>query len=143
MVAIPIIRCYSDLVKIDSYEERFNYLYLGDCKIGEETFGFDRYLNQLFYKDKEWLKVRDDVIIRDMGCDLGIEGFDIYGIITVHHMNPIDKDDILNRTEFLLNPEFLICTASNTHKLLHFGDGALPQIKPIERSKNDTCPWRK
>ena len=127
---------------MDSFDERFEYLYIGDGRIGEETFGYDRYLNQMFYRTEEWKKLRRDIIIRDIGCDLGIEGLEIYGRIIIHHMNPITKDDIINRTEFLLNPEFLICTSKKTHDLIHYGDGSAPQLNIIERSKNDTCPWR-
>ena len=112
-------------------------------KVGQETFGFDRYLNQMFYKDPEWLAARDYVIIRDTGCDLAILGREISSKILVHHMNPITKNDILKRSKFLLDPEYLICTAKNTHDAIHYGDENLLLKDPIERSKNDTCPWRR
>ena len=136
------IRTYSELSKLTTFEERYRYLRLGG-RVGEETFGFDRWINQMFYKDPEWLKIRDEVIIRDNGCDLGIEGREIYSRIIVHHMNPITKADILDRSEFLLNPEYLICTVKNTHDAIHYGDESLLITLPIERSKNDTCPWRR
>lgn len=136
-----IIRTYSELIKLPTFEERYEYLKL-DGKIGEETFGFDRYINQEFYRSNEWLKVRDFVIVRDGGCDLAIEDREIVGKILVHHMNPITIDDILNRSEFLLDPEYLISTIKNTHDAIHYGDSSLLITAPIERRKNDTCPWR-
>lgn len=136
------IRTYSELSKLTTFEERYRYLRLGG-RVGEETFGFDRWINQMFYKDPEWLKIRDEVIIRDNGCDLGIEGREIYSRIIVHHMNPITKADILDRSEFLLNPEYLICTVKNTHDAIHYGDENLLIMLPMERSVNDTCPWRR
>lgn len=136
-----IVRKYSDLIKMPTFEDRYKYLRLGG-KVGEETFGFDRYLNQIFYKDPEWRSVRDRVIVRDNGCDLGFEGREIHSRILVHHMNPITKEDILNRSEFLFNPEYLICTTKNTHDAIHYGDDRLLFKDPIVRSKNDTCPWR-
>ena len=137
-----IIRTYSELSKLQTFEERFEYLKL-DGIVGEETFGFDRYLNQVFYRSSEWKAVRDKVILRDNGCDLGVDDREIRGRILIHHMNPISKFDILNRSEFLLNPEYLICTYKNTHDAIHYGDMNLLVTAPIERSKYDTCPWRK
>ena len=136
-----IIRTYSEIITLPTFEERFEYLRLGG-KVGEETFGFDRYLNQLFYRDKEWLRIRDYVIIRDNGCDLAMEDREIHGRILVHHMNPITKDDILHRTKYLLDPEYLICTIKATHDAIHYGDSSLLITTPIVRSKNDTCLWR-
>ena len=136
------IRTYSELITIPTFKERFEYLRL-DGKVGEETFGFDRYLNQSFYKSPEWRSVRDFVIIRDCGCDLAIEGHKIFGKILVHHMNPIRIADIVNRSEYLLDPEYLICTIKNTHDAIHYGDSSLLITEPIERTKNDTCPWRR
>lgn len=137
-----MIRTYSELITIPTFEERFEYLRL-DGRVGEETFGFDRYLNQVFYKSKEWLRIRDRVITRDNGCDLGMEGHEIYGKILVHHMNPISKEDILRRSDWLLNPEYLISTIKNTHDAIHYGDASLLITAPIERKPNDTCPWRR
>lgn len=139
-----IIRTYSELITLPTFEERYRYLRLNG-RIGEETFGFNRYLNQKFYRtDKEWLSVRDQVIIRDMGCDLGIEDREIKGQnIIIHHMNPITEYDIINRTKYLLDPEYLISTIDNTHKAIHYGDESLLILAPIIRTKNDTCPWRR
>lgn len=141
MVTTVNIRTYSKLITFPTFEERYEYLRLGG-KIGEETFGFDRYLNQTFYKTKEWLSIRDKVIIRDNGCDLAMEDREIYSRILVHHMNPITKDDVLKRSKYLLDPEYLICTTKNTHDAIHYGDKSLLLVSPIERRKNDTCPWR-
>lgn len=135
------IKTYSKLMTFPTFEERYEYLKVGG-RVGEETFGFDRWLNQLFYKDPEWLAVRDEVIIRDNGCDLGIEGREIHSRILVHHMNPITKEDILRRSKYLLDPEYLICTMKNTHDAIHYGDEGLLIKDPIVRRKNDTCPWR-
>lgn len=135
------IRTYSELITFPTFEERFEYLKLGG-KVGEETFGFDRYLNQIFYKSPEWLEARDYVIIRDCGCDLGIEDREIKTRILVHHMNPIRKEDILKRSKFLFDPEYLICTIKSTHDAIHYGDNNLLTFAPIERRPNDTCPWR-
>ena len=135
------IRTYSELITLPTFKERYEYLKL-DGRVGEETFGFDRYLNQAFYKSEEWRAVRDYVIIRDNGCDLGMEGHEIFGKILIHHMNPISKRDILDRSDLLLNPEYLISTIKNTHDAIHFGDENLLIVAPIERRKNDTCPWK-
>lgn len=137
-----IIRTYEELIRIPTFIGRYEYLKLGD-RIGKDTFGFDRYLNQLFYKSNEWLKVRDSIILRDNGHDLGIEDYEIVGKIIVHHMNPIAVDDLKLNTDFLLNPNYLICTSLTTHNAIHFGtaDVLVPQFV-VERSKNDTCPWR-
>jgi len=137
-----IIRTYSELITFPTFEERYRYLRLGG-KVGEDTFGFDRYLNQLFYKSDEWLAIRDYVIVRDNGCDLAISDREIYGRILIHHMNPITKEDILRRSDFLLNPEYLITTVKNTHDAIHYGDEGLLITAPIERTKNDTCPWKR
>ena len=136
------IKTYSELITLPSFEERFRYLQL-DGQVGKETFGFDRYLNQIFYKDPEWLRVRDKVIIRDNGCDLGILDREIYSRILVHHMNPITKEDILSKSKYLLDPEYLICTTKNTHDAIHYSDDSILIKKLINRTKNDTCPWRR
>ena len=134
-------RTYSELITLPTFEERFEYLKLSGT-VGKETFGYDRYLNQMFYKLPEWLEARDYVIIRDNGCDLGIEGREIHGRILVHHMNPITMEDILNRNRCLFDPENLISTVKNTHDAIHYSDESILVLDPIERSKNDTCPWR-
>lgn len=135
------IKSYSELIQLPTFEERYRYLRLRG-RVGEETFGFDRYLNQIFYNSEEWKSVRNYVIVRDNGCDLGIAGREIQSRILVHHMNPIRKEDILRRSKFLLDPEYLICTIKNTHDAIHYGDESLLIKDPIVRSKNDTCPWR-
>ena len=138
-----IIRTYSELITLETFEERFLYLKL-DGSIGEDTFGFDRYLNQLFYRSPEWKQVRNFVITRDMGCDLAIPDHEIINQqILIHHMNPLTKEDIINKSDYLLNPEYLICTTKKTHNAIHYGDERiLDQIVPIVRTKNDQCPWR-
>ena len=136
------IKTYSELVTLPTFERRYQYLRLGGT-VGVETFGFDRYLNQTFYKTKEWLTIRDKVIIRDCGCDLGIPDREIGGRILVHHMNPITMEDILRRSKYLLDPEYLICTMKSTHDAIHYGDSSLLITEPIERTLNDTCPWRR
>lgn len=141
-MVMKMIRTYSELITFPTFEERYRYLRL-EGKVGEDTFGFDRWLNQSFYKDREWRAIRDKVIIRDNGCDLGIPYREIHSRIIVHHMNPITKDDILYRSAFLLNPEYLICTVKNTHDAIHYGDEGLLIKVPIERTRNDTCPWRR
>ena len=136
------IRTYSELIRLPTFEERFEYLKLGG-KVGKDTFGFDRIFNQKFYTSKEWKRVRDFVIIRDNGCDLAHEDHTIYGSkIIIHHMNPISLEDIENNTDILLNPEYLITTIHNTHNAIHYGDANLLPKDPIERTKNDTCPWK-
>lgn len=136
------LRTYSELKQLKTFEERYEYLKL-DGQVGADTFGFDRYLNQVFYKSPEWRSVRNEVIVRDNGCDLGIEGREIHTKILVHHMNPISKEDILERSDIILNPEYLITTVKRTHDAIHYGDSDTLIKDPIERSANDTCPWRK
>lgn len=142
MVIQMSIRTYSELITIPTFKERFEYLRL-DGTVGKETFGFDRYLNQVFYRSHEWKSIRDQVIVRDNGCDLGIEGHEIYGRIIIHHMNPLTMEDVLDRNPSIFNPEFLITTIHNTHNAIHYGDENLLITAPIERSKNDTCPWKR
>lgn len=138
------IRTYSELITLPTFIERYRYLRLGG-KVGEETFGFDRYLNQRFYKSDRWLRTRDDIIIRDNGCDLGIQEREIKGNykILIHHMNPITMEDILRDSDDLYNPEFLISTIKNTHDAIHYGDESLLIMAPPERTPYDTCPWRR
>lgn len=137
-----IIRTYTELSRLPSFEERYRYLRLTG-QVGKETFGFDRYLNQVFYRSQRWKRIRDEVILRDNGCDLGVEGYEIHGRIIIHHMNPITLEDIERESIYLLDPEFLICTVHNTHNAIHYGDENLLITAPIERTKYDTCPWRK
>ena len=135
------IRTYSELIQYPTFEDRFKYLQLKG-RVGEDTFGFDRYINQRFYRSKEWQRVRDQVILRDKGCDLWIYGRELYERIIIHHMNPISVEDIKDATEYLLNPEYLICVSHLTHNAIHYGDESILLTAPIERRKNDTCPWR-
>ena len=137
------IRTYSELSKLKTFGERYEYLKL-DGTVGEETFGFDRYINQMFYKSEEWKRIRNYVITRDNGCDLGIQDRKIVdSVILVHHMNPITKEDIINKNEILLDPEYLITTIKPTHDAIHYGDESLLAEDLIVRSKNDTCPWKR
>ena len=136
------IKTYSELSQLKTFEERFQYLRLNGM-VGSETFGFDRYLNQMFYRSQRWKSVRDFVFVRDNGCDLGIEGHDIYGRYIIHHMNPITIEDIERESENLIDPEFLITTIHNTHNAIHYSDEGLLITAPIERTKNDTCPWKR
>lgn len=135
------IRTYSDLILLPTFEERFKYLQLNG-RVGDDTFGFDRYINQNFYKSAEWKRIRDQIIIRDNGCDLALEGYEIYGRILIHHMNPITVKDVELSTEYLMNPEYLICVTHNTHNAIHYGDEKQIITGPIVRTKNDTCPWK-
>ncbi len=137
-----MIRTYKELSRFNTFEERFEYLRLNGS-VGRDTFGFDRFINQQFYRSREWKRVRDIVIFRDNGCDLGIEGYEIPGRILIHHINPIRLDDIENASEYLLNPEYLITTTHDTHNAIHYGDVSLLPKAPVERSRFDTCPWRK
>lgn len=140
---MKMIRTYSELSKLETFKERYQYLKLNGV-VGKETFGADRYLNQMFYKNPNWRSVRDFVIIRDNGCDLGVLDHEIVEErIIIHHMNPISIKDILDRTELLLNPEYLITTILSTHNAIHYGDENLLIEEPIERFANDTCPWKK
>lgn len=142
MIVMRTIRTYSELIRLPTFEERFRYLKL-DGLVGKDTFGFDRYLNQEFYRSKEWKEVRDFVIVRDNGCDLGMDGYEIGGRIYIHHMNPITVNDIVHSSDFLLNPDYLICVSHNTHNAVHYGDEDLLVTAPVERRKNDTCPWKR
>lgn len=136
-----IIRTYSELITLPTFMERYKYLRIGGT-VGADTFGFNRYLNQAFYKSEEWKSIRRHVIIRDCGCDLGIEGREIHERILIHHINPISEEDILDRSDYLLNPEYLISTSHRTHNAIHYGDDSILIDVPLERRKNDTCPWK-
>ena len=139
-----MMRTYSELIKLPTFKERLNYLLING-RVGALTFGFDRWLNQHFYTSDEWKELRKDIIIRDNGCDLGVKDYDIQESIIIHHMNPIVVDDIINRTPYLLNPEYLICTSFNTHQAIHYSDPELLKVLPIypvERKPNDTIPWK-
>ena len=135
-------KCYTELNKLTTFNERFNYLKL-DGIVGEETFGYDRILNQLLYKSKKWRKVRDEVLIRDNGGDLGLEDYPINGRAIIHHMNPITVEDVLNDKPEIFDPEYLITVSNSTHNAIHFSNENNLQRDPIERTQNDTCLWRK
>jgi hypothetical protein len=134
-------RCYRELRRLNTFEERFNYLKLSGV-VGESTFGFDRYLNQVLYTSQRWKKTRNNIIIRDNACDLGMDDYEIRSKIIIHHMNPITIDDVELERDIVFDPEFLISTSMNTHNAVHFGDESLLPKLPIERKRNDTCPWK-
>lgn len=127
-------------MSLKTFDERFEYLKLNG-KVSDLTFGFDRYINQVFYRSPIWLKTRRDIIVRDLGCDLGMEGYEIYKNIIIHHMNPISKTDILDNADYLINPNYLITTCLNTHNAIHYGK-LTPNII-TERHRGDTCPWKR
>ena len=135
------IKTYSELLTLPTFEERYNYLKLNG-RVGESTFGYDRYLNQILYTSKEWRRFRDEIIIRDNGCDMACEGFDFSGRATVHHINPITVEDVINRHPKVFDPENVITVSDNTHKAIHYGDENLLIKAPVVRTKNDTCPWK-
>lgn len=135
------MRTYSELIQLPTFKERYEYLRLGGL-VGQDTFGFDRYLNQKFYHSPEWKRIRRDVIIRDEGRDLALEGYELHGEIIVHHMNPILPNDLVDVSEILINPEFLVCVSKRTHDAIHFGDASLLPQLPNERTPNDMCPWK-
>lgn len=135
-----MLKSYSELIKLSSFEDRYEYLRLHGG-VGRSTFGFDRYLNQRFYTSYEWKNLRNHIIVRDQGRDLGVEGYDIHGQILIHHMNPVTPDDILHRELSLLDPEFLITTTHRTHNAIHYGDKSLLPQPVVERRKGDTKLW--
>ena len=134
------IRNYQEISSYKTFKERYDYLKLSG-KVGEETFGFDRWLNQVFYRSEEWKRLRDEVILRDMGCDLGLEEYPIAGRVIIHHMNPVYLEDIVNRSEFLLNPDYLVCVSHGTHNAIHYGDEDLLPKGLNERKPGDTKLW--
>ncbi len=135
------MKTYSELITIPSFRDRYLYLKIGG-KIGEDTFGFNRYLNQVFYKSPEWKRFRRDIIVRDFGRDLGIADREIFGQIVVHHINPITLKDIAERSKALLDPENAITISPLTHRAVHYGDESLLLLDLTERKLNDTCPWK-
>lgn len=136
------MRTYEELSKLETLEERFEYLRL-DGAVGAETFGTDRYLNQKFYKSKRWRKAAGDAIIRDNGCEMGHPDFPINGPILVHHLNPITIEDVVNQNANLYDLNNLVCTSKITHNAIHYGNEELLPKNPVTRSANDTCPWKK
>lgn len=137
-----MIKSYSELITLPTFEERFRYLKL-DGVVGRETFGYDRYLNQILYSSGEWKRFRNGIIVRDNGCDLGCEGYDIFERALIHHINPITVEDVLNRNPMIFDPENVITTIHNTHLAIHYSDEGLLIRAPTERTRNDTCPWKK
>lgn len=136
------LRTYSELVRFESFEDRYEYLRLGG-RVGLETFGYDRYLNQSFYRSSEWRRIRNHVISRDGGCDLGIEDRLIDGKLLIHHMNPVTKNDVVNDFDSkILDPEFLVLVSHSTHNAIHYGDSSLLAVMPKDREPNDTIPWK-
>lgn len=140
--ASTLLRSYSELSQISDYLERFRYLSLAG-QVGEQTFGSERYMNQRFYNSVEWKNVRNHVIVRDNGCDLGIEGFEIFGSIYIHHMNPMSPADLKHSSAGNLDPEFLISVSHRTHNAIHYGDAVLLNTAPVERRANDHVPWKR
>ena len=136
------IKTYSELITLPTFLERYRYLKIGGA-VGRETFGRDRYLNQILYQSDEWRNFRIPIIIRDNGNDLGCDGYEIHGPILIHHINPITVEDVLRRDPKVFDPENVISTVLNTHNAIHYGDETLLVIGPITRTKNDTCPWRR
>lgn len=134
-------RSYSELIRFTTFQERYDYLKL-DGRVGSETFGYDRYINQRFYRSAEWKHIRDQIIVRDNGCDLGIEGHSLHSRIYIHHINPMTVDDIDQGRRMILDPDNLICVSFDTHQAIHFGDASLLPKVPVERMPGDTCPWR-
>ena len=136
-----MIRTYRECIQLSTFQERYRYLQIGG-RVGKETFGFDRYLNQMLYRTPEWKRFRRDMIVRDNGCDLGCEGYEIYGNILVHHINPITVEDVVNRASCIFDSNNVICTSLNTHNAIHYGDETLLITEPVIRKPNDTCPWK-
>lgn len=141
MTSMTNIKTYSELITLPTFEERFRYLKL-DGVVGAQTFGYDRYLNQQFYNSQEWKSIKDHIILRDNGCDMGLEGYELHSRIYIHHMNPIQARDIIHRTDYLTNPEYLVCVSFATHNAIHYADETFLKLRPVERTKNDMCPWR-
>lgn len=135
------IKTYSELITIPTFEERFEYLQLKGS-VGKDTFGYDRHLNQVLYRSPEWKRLRNQIIIRDCGCDLACEGYDIHSKVLIHHLNPITVEDVLSRSRKVFDPDNLVCVSHSTHNAIHYGDVDLLVTGPIIRTKNDTCPWR-
>lgn len=137
-----MIKTYSELIQLPTFKERFGYLKLSGS-VGKATFGYDRYLNQNFYKSHEWKSLRNRIIVRDNGCEMGLDDYEIKGRIFIHHMNPIVDDDIVNVSDYLMNPEYLICVSHDVHNAIHYGNDDILRVKDyVPRRPNDTCPWK-
>lgn len=137
-----MLRTYSEMASFPTFEERFRYLQLNG-QVGKDTFGYDRYLNQIFYRSSDWKRVRNEVIIRDNGCDLAFPDKVIFGKVIIHHLNPLSKADIEGKTGALLDPNNLVCVSHLTHEAIHYGDIDILPKDPVERTPNDTCPWKR
>lgn len=135
-------RCYSELIRLPTFKERYDYLKLGGA-VGAETFGFDRYLNQTLYRSAEWKRFRNKIILRDNGCDLACDGYEICGKVLVHHIDPLTIEDVINRSFKIFDPENVICATLDTHNAIHYGDASLLVLGPVDRTPYDTCPWKK
>lgn len=136
-----MIRTYTELSEIEGFMPRYEYLRLNGV-VGHSTFGFDRYLNQNFYRSREWRDVRNYVILRDNGCDLGVPGYELQAEILIHHINPMESVDLVHGRDWILDPEYLITTCTRTHNAIHYGPSGLPRQEPVQRRKDDTIPWR-
>ena len=136
------IRTYSQVIQLPTFIERYRYLKIGGF-VGEETFGYDRYLNQTLYRSSEWRRFRRDMILRDQGMDLALNGYEIVGNILLHHIEPITVKDVVNRDPKIFDPDNVICVSLNTHNAIHYGDESLLMTEPVVRTKYDTCPWRR
>lgn len=134
-------KCYSELIALPTFIERYRYLKLNGI-VGEDTFGFKRWLNQVLYTSSDWKSFRREIARRDNGCDLAVRGFEVYGPVIIHHIVPITYEDVLNRSKCLFDPENVILTQLGTHNAIHYGDESLLNIAPVERTPNDTCPWK-
>lgn len=132
---------YTELMKLDTFEDRFAYLKLNG-KVGSDTFGFERFLNQSFYHSDAWKKFRNEIILRDKACDLGVDGYEMNDHIIIHHMNPITLDDLVHFNPDVMNPEYVICVSDETHKAIHYGSEKILRRVPVERRAGDTCPWK-
>lgn len=137
-----MIKTYAECMQLPTFQERYRYLQIGG-QVGKETFGYDRYSNQMLYRTPEWKRFRREIILRDNGCDLGCEGYEIYGNILVHHINPITVEDVINRNPCIFDPNNVICTSHNTHNAIHYGDETNLITEPIVRKPYDTCPWKR
>ena len=142
MITKTSIKTYSELIMIPTFLERYRYLKIGG-RVGEDTFGYDRYLNQTLYRSLEWKRFRRDMILRDSGLDLACDGYEIYEKILVHHIDPITPRDVIRRDPKIFDPENVVCVSLNTHNAIHYGDESLLMLDPIVRTKNDTCPWKR
>lgn len=135
------LRSYSELKRLPTFKERYEYLRIGGL-VGESTFGFERFLNQALYTSQRWRLLRNQIIVRDNGCDLGVEGYDIYDKIIIHHMNPLTREQMEEPDDSMFDPEYLICVSHNTHNAIHYGDASLLRQEYVPRRPNDTCPWK-